>query len=341
ATGHTAVYTPPTVAAQPGTWAAGPDFPTIDGKTIGAKDAPACLLPNGRVLLVGGPVDGQAASYLAPTYFFEFDGTHLPRVPDPPNSTGVPYQGRMLLLPTGQVLFAAETPDVYCYTPDGAPADAWRPGIVSVPAYLVPGGGYTLQGRQLNGLSQAAAYGDDATMATNYPLVRVRHVDTGGVYYCRTSGHSTMGVATGSAPHTTNFRVPPGLPPGAIEITAVANGIPSAPVPATCIVPVHPSDPVAAWAWLTGSLADGPLWAWGPNGPVPVGPWGPKVVKDAAAARRAMRSAMDKLEAIGARAVRMREQAAAAVPPAVDLEAKEKLPPKKGTPAGRKKGRPA
>src|SRR5439155_20206894 len=65
ATGHTALYTPPLIANQPGAWKAGPDFPSINGKTIGAKDAPCCLMPNGKVLLVGGPVDGQAGSYLA------------------------------------------------------------------------------------------------------------------------------------------------------------------------------------------------------------------------------------------------------------------------------------
>src|SRR2546421_2942803 len=52
ATGHTAIYTPPPIASQAGTWAAGPDFPNVNGQTIGAKDAPGCLMPNGRVLCV-------------------------------------------------------------------------------------------------------------------------------------------------------------------------------------------------------------------------------------------------------------------------------------------------
>src|SRR5262249_17826507 len=72
ATNHTALYTRPPIPSQGGTWFAGPNFPSIDGKAIGAKDAPGCLMPNGKVLFVGGPVDGQADSYLAPTYFFEF-----------------------------------------------------------------------------------------------------------------------------------------------------------------------------------------------------------------------------------------------------------------------------
>jgi hypothetical protein len=54
ATGNTALYRPPPIPADPGVWITGPRFPTIAGQTIGAKDAPACLLPNGKVLL-GGP----------------------------------------------------------------------------------------------------------------------------------------------------------------------------------------------------------------------------------------------------------------------------------------------
>src|SRR6266481_3489139 len=215
-------------ANQAGTWATGPTFPNINGNTIGAKDAPGCLMPNGKVLFVGGPVDGQSGSYLPPTYFFEFDGSTMYRVPDPPNSTGIPYQGRMMMMPTGQVLFAAETNAIYCYTPDGGPDNAWRPSITSAPSIIRGGNSYTLSGRQLNGLSQTVGYGDDSAAATNYPLVRVRHLASGRVTYCRTFDHSTMGVATGTAVHSTNFRVPSGIPTGPSEICVVANGISSA-----------------------------------------------------------------------------------------------------------------
>src|SRR5207244_3825014 len=172
ATGNTALYTPPTIANQPGSWAAGPTFPTdAGGMQLGAKDAAGCLLPNGNVLCAVGPVDGQAASFLSPTLFFEFDGGGLVRVPDPPNAGTEPFVGRMLLLPTGQVLFAAGSPEMYAYHPNGGPDFAWRPSITSCPTSLRQGGSYTLHGRQLNGLSQAVGYGDDAMAATNYPLV--------------------------------------------------------------------------------------------------------------------------------------------------------------------------
>jgi hypothetical protein len=79
----------------------------------------------------------------------------------------------------------------------------------------------------LNGLSQAVSYGDDAQMATNYPLVRITNVETGDVFYCRTHDHSTMSVNTGTAVHSTMFDVPAGIEIGASELSVIANGISS------------------------------------------------------------------------------------------------------------------
>jgi Kelch motif len=274
ATGHSAIYTPPPIANQPGTWKAGPDFNSIGRKTIGAKDAPCCLMPNGKVLLVAGPVDGQSDSYLAPTYFFEFDGGQLTQITGPNSAISmpsIPYQSRMMLLPTGQVLFAAETNDVYCYTPDGAPNSAWQPTITGVTKFIKAGYSYTLFGRQLNGLSQAVSYGDDCTCATNYPIIRIRHVATGNVFYCRTFDHSTIGVATGATIQSTNFKVPANLPLGDVEITVVANGIASPPLLLhSWVIPWPREFDFEAWSFLIGSRADSPLWVWGPNGPMPV-----------------------------------------------------------------------
>ena len=88
-------------------------------------------------------------------------------------------------------------------------------------------------GVQLNGLSQAAAYGDELNTATNYPLVRLTNVASGHVFYARTHDHSSMGVATGMLPVTTNFDVPAEAETGATSLVAVANGIASAPTSVT------------------------------------------------------------------------------------------------------------
>ena len=43
-----------------------------------------------------------------PSHFFEFDGTNLTQVADSPNAASfISYQGRMLLLPSGEVLLTA------------------------------------------------------------------------------------------------------------------------------------------------------------------------------------------------------------------------------------------
>jgi hypothetical protein len=307
ASGHTALYTPPNIANQPGTWSAGPDFPLdANGKLMEAKDAPGALLPNGRVLCVAGPA-GEGGSFPSPTQFFEFDGTHVNSIPNPPNNGGPPFTGRMLLIPTGQVLFAAGSNQIFAYTPTGKPDPSWAPHITSCPSIVEAGHSYTLHGRQLNGLSQAVSYGDDATAATNYPLVRIKHKASGKVYFCRTFNHSSMGVATGTAIHTTTFKVPFGAPKGESELVVIANGIHSN-VHAVDVKPFHfrifPQ--VEEINQLIGSLADGPLWVLGPNGPVPVDPWGPKIAAQAKEAYAELRQAVGKLYALGDEVVALR-----------------------------------
>ena len=74
------------------------------------------------------------------------------------------------------------------------------------------------------------AYGDENQNATNYPLVRITNKATGDVFYARTHDHSTMAVATGSLPVSTNFDVPSTMETGTSTLVVVANGIASNPV---------------------------------------------------------------------------------------------------------------
>ena len=226
ATGHTGIYTPPVRSGDPGVWRAGPDFPDIMGEgQLDIADGPASLLPNGNVLCAVSP-----GVYQPPTHFFEFDGKKLNQVAALPNSYFEPsYVGRMLLLPTGQVLFTDGTGDVEIYTPTGSAKPDWRPRIASCQKRLKAGHTYRISGQQFNGLSQAVAYGDDATAATNYPLVRITNHTTGHVFYARTHDHSTMAVATACAEVSTHFDVPKNLEPGIGDLVVVANGIASSP----------------------------------------------------------------------------------------------------------------
>jgi hypothetical protein len=238
ATSNTALYTPPPIANQSGTWAAGPSFPVlVQGRVTGAKDAPAALLPNGRVLCLVAAYDPNAAqsstaAWGSPVTFFEYDpaANTLTQVPAASNNGGSPFSSRLILLPTGQVLHTNGSSMVAIYTPDGSPDPAWRPSITSAPSAIHPGFTYTLQGRQINGLSQAVIYGDEGAMATNYPIVQITDSASGTVTHCRTHDHSTMGIQTGAAIHSTKFTVPSGIPLGGGQLRVIANGIASVPV---------------------------------------------------------------------------------------------------------------
>ncbi|HUK91565.1 MAG TPA: hypothetical protein VLZ81_14275 [Blastocatellia bacterium] len=126
------------------------------------------------------------------------------------------------------------------YRPDGNPLAIGKPKIDTYPTLSNDGGqtsfpairageSFTLRGELFNGLSQAVSYGDDATMATNYPLVRLQVKGGNQVRYCRTFGHSWMGVSTNTELISTNFSVPTDVAAGTYELTVVANGTPSDP----------------------------------------------------------------------------------------------------------------
>jgi hypothetical protein len=119
------------------------------------------------------------------------------------------------------------------YNPTGTYEAGWAPTITLAPSSVTHGLTYKISGTQFNGLSQAAAFGDEFETATNYPLVRITNSGTGHVFYAKTHNHSTMGVATGSAIVSTMFDVPSSIETGASTLEVVANGIPSAPVSIT------------------------------------------------------------------------------------------------------------
>jgi hypothetical protein len=201
--GNTAIYDSLTDK-----WTVGPVFPNSDN----AGDSFAVLLTNGDVLVEGD----SGTSYV-------FDGKNLTPGPATP--------GSLMLLPTGQVLVGGGTTEVYNST--GTYQTSWAPTISKYPATVTHGSTYSISGTQFNGLSQAAAFGDELQTATNYPLVRIMNNRTNHVFYARTHDHSTMGVATGSATVSTNFDVPATIETGASTLEVVANGIPSAAVSIT------------------------------------------------------------------------------------------------------------
>ena len=229
---HTALYAPGHHHAQPGTWSNGPVLQDGNGNPLGANDAPAVLLPDGHVLCCAGLRHAEGSQFwTGPTLFFEYDArtnTATQTATQPSINGGDTWTARLMLLPNGEVLYTAQGPEVWVYTPNGTPRREWRPRVTGCERHLHSGESYEIHGHRLTGMSQAVSYGDDYTAATNYPLVRLRSGQT--ETYCRTYHFSTFAVATGERRIHARFRVPASAPAGKCELRVVANGIESEPV---------------------------------------------------------------------------------------------------------------
>ena len=129
ATGNTAIFDPTQPVAS--AWTAGPSLKDKANKTSFPMDAPGVLLPNGKVLLVGGPK--PPCKYPGPSTFFEYNPAtnKAPVVAGPSDPSRPPFQGRFLLLPTGEVLYSNNTSKISIYKPDGSPNASWKPTITS------------------------------------------------------------------------------------------------------------------------------------------------------------------------------------------------------------------
>jgi len=247
--GRTAIFTPGPNPTSSGSWTKGPVFPNDTSASpnwplLTALDAPACLLPSGKVVLMAGTAVPDSGDYFSlDPVLLEYDpatsAAILPPLDVQPSlpAGNFTWQSCFLLLPTGQLLCSAQSSTLFLYTPDpsaGSPHPSWRPAHISVPPTMHPGHSYTLSGTQINGVSQAVGYGDDAGMATNYPIVRLTHHTSGQVVYLRSHHFSTMGIATGhNLPHdrkSCEIDIPSNLAVGRWKLVVIANGIPSEPI---------------------------------------------------------------------------------------------------------------
>ena len=225
-------------------WAAGPDFPKdSNGNQLEMSDGPAALLPNGNVLVMASPGRNTTPSTFLELTYGTNTFVQVPAVSDAKNIAS--SYGQMLVLPTGQVLFAPNRGHnnnlIEIYTPSNPNYDpSWAPQICGGSCdYFHPQQIHNnipnqISGQRFNGMSQGSAFGDEFQSATNYPLVRITSTvcilgvgcpDT--VYYCRTHDHTSMGVQTGNQTVSTFFDCP-GVPTGTMGVLeVVANGIPS------------------------------------------------------------------------------------------------------------------
>jgi hypothetical protein len=199
---------------------------TVDSATQIHISRNANVTSTGLGLVFGGV-------FSRPTQLFDFDpgaGTISPVSPvsgDPALPSIPSYLTRMLVLPTGQVLFSDSGNQLWVYTPGGAPNPSLRPVLNNV---TYNGSGvFTLTGQQLNGQSNGSAYGDDVESDENYPIVRLVN-STGSVYYCRTTNWSSTAVGGGSTPQTVNFTLHAAVTPGNYALVLSGAGISSFPL---------------------------------------------------------------------------------------------------------------
>jgi autotransporter-associated beta strand protein len=260
ANGNTVIYTPPPAGSSAtGSWATGPVIPMNGSHAQGADDAPAAELPNGQVIFLA---DTNSPDFTAPSQIFTYDPVANTITQQTTSNTTFPSDGSltnslngngsfiyyMLDLPNGDVLLSSSVSrQLWEFTPTAfTPNPAWAPTISSIA--FNSGLTYTLTGTQINGMSEGANYGDDAEMASNYPIVRL----TAGsnVYYARTFNWSSTGVQTGSTPVTTQFTLPANLPFTTYSVSVVANGIAST-TPMTLTPPVYAD---TRWAGMANGM---------------------------------------------------------------------------------------
>ncbi len=231
ANNNTAIYNPTT-----NSWVAGPTFTA----GFGAADAPGVELPDGEVLFAANIPNQNTPSEIFD--YNPYDPTEGPNgtitqvtlpsalaqtLTNNTNSTDSDY---MLALPNGNVLFSDSTRILWEYNPNVTPLASSAPTITGItqlsqgspgnPASVV------FEGTQLNGISEGANYGDDAEMASNYPLLQIHEGNT--IQYFTTSNWSSTDVATGNRVTYADANVFSISPDGAVQfLSAVANGISS------------------------------------------------------------------------------------------------------------------
>jgi len=202
-------------------WAPGPGTQGFAG-----YDAPASLEFNGKVLEMMGP-----PSFLGGCQMFEYDpaaNTLTPTVNQPLDCPGDPtYYGHLMVLPSGQIMFTDFSNFIEVYNPAGSVDPVAVPTILASSTHVKAGStNNILYGRQLNGLGQNNAYGDDYQGDTNYPLVRLTNTSTGNVYWALTHNESTHSIAPGTIMFT-HYDVPASVPNGKYKLNVVTSGIPS------------------------------------------------------------------------------------------------------------------
>lgn len=202
------------------------------GSYIVSVDSPSQVtISNAATATTKGDAIHWGGTFSNPTELFDFNPwtNKIVQVTSTLPDGNLPYQGaypaRMLILPTGQVLFSDASSQLWVYTSSGQPNPLLRPLIASV-KYLGDGR-FRLGGFQLNGQSAGASYGDDDQMDANYPIIRMMNF-SGNVFYARTFDWSKIAVGENGY-ETVDFTLNPAVTPGNYALIVSGAGISSFP----------------------------------------------------------------------------------------------------------------
>ena len=211
---------------------------SVDSASQVTINIPATATTSGDAISWGG-------TFSLPTELFEFDPVMntIHQITAALPDANLPFEGsyptRMLILPTGQLLFSDSSSQLWVYTSEDAPNPFLRPFITNV--NNLGGGKFRLSGLQLDGQSSGAAYGDDDQMDSNYPIIRM--VDShGNVLYARTSNWSKIAVGEDGI-ETVDFTPNPEVTTGNYWLIVSGAGISSFPFP----IEIKPGD-VKGWS---------------------------------------------------------------------------------------------
>jgi hypothetical protein len=199
-----------------GSWTAVADTPA----PYNHSDAPAIVEPDGKVLSIASTTgDEDDGDFTGVFYEYDPDADTWTLIPAPFTLTDV-QRVVLLALPNGQIWASGPgSATAWLYTPAGTPRAAWRPSLggLAVPAP----GAFTLTGARLGGLTTGGDMGDDAKMATNFPIVSFTD-GAGHVYYGRSFGLDDM-----TPGHCTSATVvaPSAIPDGTYAVHVAANGV--------------------------------------------------------------------------------------------------------------------
>jgi N-acetylneuraminic acid mutarotase len=182
----------------------------------------ATLLPNGKVLVAGGTNNIPSyPNYLSSSQVYDpvrdaWEEVEYFNVARQQHTETLLADNRVLVVGGS---FTSVTATTLFYNTGLGYESAWQPAITSANSPVSLGESLTVRGTGFRGYGYAeASSGGTQSSATNYPLVQLRHLDSGQTIWLPVSNFDATSITT----------IPlSGINPGPALLTVYVNGIPS------------------------------------------------------------------------------------------------------------------